>query len=177
MCGNDSLSMKKILPLIAVIGGLLLILIGGGVLYINQATGSPGAVPLPDSLAGLDITLKSEGGHALDEFRRLHRQDFPLVGGAVGSYGLSMDAKLWVAETLFEFMSERMTTAMRDKIAMVDSPFTPLGEFQAGDRTVYELEGMGQKHYYFQSGKLIIWLAADAEIAEQAIQETLEFYP
>jgi hypothetical protein len=36
---------------------------------------------------------------------------------------------------------------------------------------------MGQKHFYFQSGDLLIWLAADQEIAEQAISQVLEFYP
>jgi len=169
--------MKKIIPFFVVAIGLVFIFIGGGIIYFNQAISHPQAAQLPESIAGLGMALKSEGWRAVDEFQRLHHQEFPLVGGAVGHYGLNQEAKLWVAETLFEFMAEGMTTDMRDKIASVDSPFTPSGEFRDGDRTVYELEGMGQKHYYFQSGKLIIWLAVDAYIAEQAIQDTLEFYP
>jgi hypothetical protein len=36
---------------------------------------------------------------------------------------------------------------------------------------------MGQKHYYFQSENLVIWLAAEADIADTAIQKLQEFYP
>jgi hypothetical protein len=70
-----------------------------------------------------------------------------------------------------------MLIAMKDKIAEGNSPFTPAGERPDGGRVIYELEGMGQKHFYFQSGDLLIWLAADQEIAEQAISQVLEFYP
>lgn len=63
------------------------------------------------------------------------------------------------------------------EIAAEKTPFTPVGERKDGNRTIYELNGMGQKHYYFQSGKLLVWLAADVEIAQEAIRETLKFYP
>ena len=66
---------------------------------------------------------------------------------------------------------------MRDKIIEGNAPFIPLGERQVGGRTVYELEGLGQKHFYFQSCDLVIWLAADANLAEGALTQSLEFYP
>jgi hypothetical protein len=66
---------------------------------------------------------------------------------------------------------------MRDRIASAESPFTPLAERSDGQRTVYELEGMGQHNYYFQSGDLVIWLAADQQYAEVALQQLLAFYP
>ena len=46
-----------------------------------------------------------------------------------------------------------------------------------GSRTVYELVGMGQLHYYFRSGNLVIWLAANEQVAELALQDALDFYP
>lgn len=175
--GNDSPFMKKFFTILIATTGLLLIFIGGGVLYIYQSTINPQAVNLPKSIAGSEIVLKSEGWRAVDELQRLHQQDFPLSGGAVGSYGMNQESKLWVSESPFQFMAKRMTRAMLNKIASVNSPFTPTGEFQDGKRTVYELDGMNQKHYYFQSGKLVIWLATDADTAEQSIQDALNFYP
>jgi hypothetical protein len=71
----------------------------------------------------------------------------------------------------------KMMIDMRDKIALVTSLFTSTAERQQADRMAYALDGMGQKHFYYQSRKLIIWLAADENIAEQALEETLEFYP
>ena len=70
-----------------------------------------------------------------------------------------------------------MTDAMRSKIAQGNSPFTPIDEIRNDNRVVYVLNGMGQKHYYFQSKKLVIWLAADPTIADAAIQQILEVYP
>ena len=68
---------------------------------------------------------------------------------------------------------------MRDKIARTSgsSPFSPVGERKDGSRTIYELDGMGQKHFYFQSGKLIVWLAVDLESAEEVLAQVLKFYP
>ena len=70
-----------------------------------------------------------------------------------------------------------MTSAMQEKIAEGNSPFTPVNEINDRNRTIYVLEGMGQKHFYFQSGNLVIWLASDEATADQALQQILEAYP
>lgn len=157
--------------------GSVLTLAGGGISLFSRAVRNPGAAPLPSKVANVLVTIKSEGWQATSEFNRLHRQKFPLMSGAVGTYGVNKEAKLWVAEALFELMARKMVTDMHNKIAEGNSPFSPKGERQQLDRTVYELDGMGQKHFFYQSGRLVIWLAADEEIAEQALKTTLEFYP
>jgi len=169
--------MRKLIPLLLIVSGSMLILAVVSITLYNQAVQKPGAVPLPSQVANQRITIKSEGRQAIAEFKRLHRQEFPLVAGAVGTYGLNNEAKLWAAEALFDFMAGKMVTDMRDKIAGGNTPFIPTGERQQAERTIYELDGMGQKHFYFQSGKLIIWLAVDKEIADQVLENTLEFYP
>ncbi len=98
------------------------------------------------------------------------------MDGWIGTYG-SRQITLWVAVSADAAGSDRLLEAMRDKINVGDTPFTPVGERKEGNRSIYELNGMGQEHVYFQSGKLLIWLAADPEIAQEAIRETLEFYP
>jgi hypothetical protein len=74
-------------------------------------------------------------------------------------------------------MAAQMVDAMHDKIAQGRSPFTPTSQISDNGRTIYALEGMGQKHYYFQSRNLVIWLAVEADIADTAIQQLQEFYP
>ena len=74
-------------------------------------------------------------------------------------------------------MAKQILVQMRDKIAEGNSPFTPIAERNINGRMVYELDGLGQKHYYYQSGDLIVWLAANEEEAEQALAESLAFYP
>ena len=82
-----------------------------------------------------------------------------------------------MAGTLLKAMAAEMVTGMRDKIAEGRSPFTPTGEFSNNGRTIYSLEGMGQKHYYFQSKNLVIWLAIEANLADTALQQLQEYYP
>lgn len=53
----------------------------------------------------------------------------------------------------------------------------PLLMIGYGNRVVYVLEGMGQKHYYSQAKNLVIWLAVEPGLADQALQQTLEVYP
>ncbi len=95
----------------------------------------------------------------------------------MGIYGDGAQATVWVSGTPINLLAAELLKAMRNRIAEGNSPFTPVAERQDGGRTVYELDGMGQKHFYFQSSTLVIWLAADSEIAEQALKEMLAFYP
>ena len=64
-----------------------------------------------------------------------------------------------------------------DRIAEGRSPFTSDGVRTIDKRPVYELTGLGQKHFYFQAGTQVIWLAADPALAEQALQQALQFFP
>ena len=66
---------------------------------------------------------------------------------------------------------------MRSRIAEGNSPFNPIGELENGQRTIYMLEGLGQTHFYFQSGKQIVWTAVDATLYEKALQQILDYYP
>lgn len=168
--------MKRIVS-IALMGlGLLLFFAAGAWLYFNNLIAHPAAVPLPDQVAGLPMSTKMTGTQATEEFDMLHKKRFPLTSGAVGIYG-EQQATLWVGGAPFDFMAASMVTAMREKISEGRSPFVPLDEFKDGGRTIYALEGMGQKHFYFQSKNLIIWLAAEPSIANEALEQILEAYP
>ncbi len=73
-------------------------------------------------------------------------------------------------------LAQSMLSEMEEKIAQGKSPFSPIGKRKDGKRPIYELDGFGQKHFYFRSKNLLIWLAAEAEIAERALVHTLEYY-
>ena len=168
--------MKRIFP-IGLIGlGILLIFGTLGWLYFDNLVNHPVAVPLPDQIAGLQMTDYTTGAQAAAQFENLHNKRIPLTSGAIGIYGDS-EITLWAAGAPLNFMAARMVNAMEEKIAKENSPFTPLEQFTEGARTIYVLEGMGQIHYYFQSKNMIVWLAVDPSIADIAIQQILEAYP
>lgn len=169
--------LKQILPLIYIVAGSLLLLSGVGYALFSQAVRDPSPAPLPEQLAGLPMVRRTTGWQAANEISRLHRKEFLLTSAAVGVYGSEEQATLWVSGAPLELLSARLLSSMKEAIARGNSPFTPIGERLYGERVVYALEGMGKKHFYFQSGNLLIWLAADPSLAEEALKEGLEFYP
>jgi len=144
--------------------------------YFNNLINQPTTISLPDSIAGLQITNYITGAQAVAQFEKLHGREFPVTSGAVGIYG-NREITLWVASASSKSSAIAMTSAMQEKIAEGNSPFTPVNEINDRNRTIYVLEGMGQKHFYFQSGNLVIWLASDEATADQALQQILEAYP
>lgn len=173
---DNWVGMKRILVHLLILTGTVLTLTAIGWLYYEQKVANPGPVSIPATLASLPLTGQMTGKQAAFDFLQLHGKQFPLTSGAVGVYG-EHQATLWVAGTPLKGMATKMVNAMRDKIAESRSPFTPTGEISDHERTIYSLEGMGQKHFYFRSGNLVIWLATDANFAETALQQLKEYYP
>ncbi len=168
--------MRRIGPIVVIGMGILLILTVGAWLYLNNLINHPTIVPLPDRVAELPLTTKLTGTDATEEFSMLHKKQVPLTSGAVGVYGDNQIA-LWIGGTPLEFMAAELVVAMHDKISEGNSPFTRIAERRNGGRTIYALEGMGQRHYYFQSNNLVIWLAVEPALADKALQQILEAYP
>ena len=162
----------------ALIGlGVIIFVFGLGYACYLQTLEQISSAPLPTQLVALPLSGRIDGRLALTELSWMHNQGFPLSKGAVGTYGGENEITLYVAGTSLKFMAGRLLVAMRDKIAETNSPFTPLAEREINRCKVYELQGMGQLHYYFRSEDLIVWLAADETQAEEALRQVLEFYP
>jgi len=167
--------MKKIIPFILFGAGIILVSFAVFTLYFSRSEESPLDAELPASVAGHSLSSNVSGTAAIVEINRMHGKEFPLLSGAVGEYGSRTQVKIWVSGA--EEDGSSFLVQMEEKIAEGRSPFTILGERTDGERVVYELEGLGQMHFYFQSLKYLIWLAVDEGISQQALKETLEFYP
>lgn len=168
--------MRRAVPLVSLGMGVVLLFGSGGWLAFDSAVKHPASVPLPEQVGGLAMSRQLTGTDATEEFDLMHSEHFPLTSGSVGIYGDNQVA-IWVGGAPFKFLAARLVTAMHDKIAEGNSPFTPVRDFQDRGRVVYELLGMGQKHYYFQSQNLVIWLASDPALSDKALQQILEAYP
>ncbi len=170
--------MKRIASITLIGIGFVLYFAAAGWIYFNNLTTHPTAISLPNQIAGLQIADYKTGALAAANFTNLHGKQFPIASSAIGVYG-DDQITVWAAGAPFDFMASRMVKAMREGIAEGNSPFTPIEQLQLneGKRTIYVLDGMGQKHFYFQSKNLIIWLAADPSIANEALKQILEDYP
>lgn len=157
--------------------GIIIIIFGMGYAYYIQNVEQISSSPLPTQLADIPLSGWIGGRSALTELFWMHNQRFPLNKATVGIYGGENEITLYVAGTPLKFMAGRLLIAMRDKITKADFPYIPLAEREVNQRKVYELQGIGQLHYYFRSDDLIVWLAADETQAEHALRQVLEFYP
>ena len=137
----------------------------------------PTSAPIPAMVAGFSLVSEATGSAAMQEFSQLHGKSFPVTSGAKAVYGTGNQVIIWAAGTASVSDTRKLLEEMRDKIALGRSPFQPTGVQTLVNREVYGLEGMGQKHYYFQSEKYLVWLAANADVADQALQQALNFYP
>lgn len=168
---------KRITAGAMIVVGMIIII--SALVFWNFKEIIPGSkdAKLPKLLADLPLTTVKYGSEAVREITSLHGKEFPLISGAMGMYGSSDQATLWVAGFADNSTAAQILRAMQVKIASVDTPFTPTGQEQLNGRTVYLLDGMGKKHIYFQSSSLVIWLAADPNISGQAIEQILRFFP
>jgi len=167
--------MKRSLPIGLIVLGTLLTVGALGWLYFGNPPTAADAIVLPSQLVGLQRIEYRTGVQAMGEFESLHGKQFPLTSGAIGIYG-DQQITVWAAGTSSDSIASQMVDAMRTRIAEGNSPFTPVNEISDHNRKVYALEGMGQKHYYFQSKNLVIWLAVDPAFSDEALQEILEVY-
>jgi hypothetical protein len=168
--------MRLVIPVILISTGVIFFISMVGFLLINNAVENPGSAPLPHEINGLTLSRFSTGKAAANEVNRMHNNSFLVTSASVGIYGREQ-ATIWVTGSPTGFLASRMVTAMDEKIRKVESPFTPTAERRDGNRVIYELDGMGQKHYYFQSSNFVIWLSAQPELAEHLLLQTIEFYP
>jgi len=168
--------MRRTPALLLLVGSLMVFASAGyGFLHARVRPALP--LSLPADIAGAPMTAKQEGWRAIESITYLHHQDFPLAAGAVGYYGLNHDATLWVARASSEWAASRMANAMATTIGRSESPFKPTNIRHHDDHHVHELTGMGQTHFYFQSGDLIVWLDVHPELAEPGLQQVMAFYP
>jgi len=170
--------LKRISPMFFLITGMLLLLIGMVHRSFTDMIENPGAAPLPERIVELSRIRVNYGEEAIAEVAQLHGKEFPLSSGASATYGRpgSM-VTLWVTGTPSRFLSMGILSQMKSTIESEESPFTPTGVRQIDGRDAHELSGMGQRHFYFRSAELVIWLAVDETIAEEALAETVAFYP
>ncbi|NIM95571.1 MAG: hypothetical protein GTO18_17880 [Anaerolineales bacterium] len=159
-----------------------LILIGISILSLNvlywthERTSPSTDVSLPETLGDHPLVYAVYGQEAIDQVSQLHGKGFPLTSGAVGSYGNQNDLTAWIANAESSSAASELVAAMELKISQNSTPFETLGKFNKSGTTIFELVGMGQRHFYFQVGSLVIWIAAEPTIAGQALSDMLEAY-
>lgn len=148
--------------------GLALVLLTGLVVPAS-------ALEVPRELAGLPLAHSQQGAEARAEIERLHGKRIPVADGYVAHYGTQPPvAMLYVSRARDEKMARQQVERMTTRIRASNGPFTHLRESTRFGMTVYSTLGQGQVHYYFRRGAMVVWVAADPTIAQQALADAVQ---
>lgn len=169
--------LKRFLPYILLAAGLVIIAVVA-FLLLQGSLGAVSSAGAPSQLAGFALTEQTSGAAAITEIRNLHLVgNFEMQDAHVAVYG-AQNMVLWIADAGAESTAQSQLVAMDDAIInAANSPFTMIGMYVFSGRQVRSLDGLGQLHFYFQSGSKVVWVSSDPGFAEQALQEALNFYP
>ncbi len=128
---------------------------------------------VPTQIGGISRTEVVTGAEALADLKQMHGKDVSdgLVGGWIGHYG--KQATVWLSEARDDATASRVLQAMTSRIGAGNQYFKNQQDIQVNGRQVYTATGQGQRHYYYQQGRQVIWVAAPAGREEQFLKEAL----
>jgi len=174
---SEGRSLKRFGALLLIVLGFIVIVVSVLFTFYNALISNPKAASLPHTLADQSLRIAVYGEEAIDQVVQLHGKRFALISGGVGTYGNQDEVTLWVTGTIFSRSAQEMVEAMQEKIEQNETPFQPVGILNHAGHSVRKLSGMGQQHFYFQAGALVVWLAADPYLAEDALDDAMQFFP
>ncbi len=130
------------------------------------------AASIPTQIGGLRRGAMMTGAQAMEELQQLHGKGVGLSKGWIAHYG--KDAIVYLGETKDEAIATQVFEAMTTRIGAGNQYFKNLQQLQVNGRQVYTVTGQGQRHYYYQQGRQVIWIAAPAGQEEQFLKDAFQ---
>ncbi len=142
---------------------------------IDQQAAPTGAAPMPTIVTaavnkdGIPLTLSTlalqdsqMGKDALDMLAQMHGEGFDLVNGYRASYANSTNkATLYVGQAKDAATATKLASDMAAKIGTGNPMFTDLVPLNISGRTIYQVTGQGQLHFFYAINDKLVWLAID----------------
>lgn len=125
---------------------------------------------IPAQVGTMSLQSSKVGTDTLGEFESMHGSSFNLKTGYRADYADgAAKATLWVGQAQSADSAQTLTKEMADKIGAGNAMFTNLRTLTITGRTIYEVEGLGQLHFFYAANDKIVWLASDADHAPDAL--------
>ncbi len=125
---------------------------------------------VPEQIGALTLKTYVRGKDALAEFETLHGKSFDLKDGYRADYeDGSVTATLWVGQAQSADAAQTLAQEMANQIKAGNPMFSNLQELSIANRTIYEVQGQGQLHFFYAANDKLVWLASDADHAADAL--------
>ena len=134
----------------------------------------PSVPKLPDSLAGLALSVTVKGAEADKMINRMHGKS---TGGSssIGYYG-SENRNNVLYLTVFENQeqAEQSLAKMISKMADTMFGFTSPTSDKIGNNIIYRSQGMGLSHFVFRQKNLVFWWQTEPYNAKATLADLLD---
>ena len=128
---------------------------------------------VPEKIASLPRTEFISGPEAIQQITMMHGKNISLDEGHIAKYKSGdTEITLWISvspsreegEELFRLMDEKMPAS---------KVFKNRQEVEIRNRKVIKVNGMGQEHYYWFSGKYNYWIAVAGTDGKTIVEELM----
>ncbi len=142
----------------------------------NGKDTSPVLLKLPGNVGSLRLINTVQGTAASKFMYRMHGKMTGTHASIIGYYGNS-DNKNVLYISSFESVesAEKALIKMASKIKKGSAGFTPVTAEQINELLVYQTSGMGLKHFFYQSGRFLIWWQAEPDKSDKTFQDIHTF--
>ena len=144
-------------------------------LIINGCAKSGTRESLPQTLGRLKLSKSVTGGKALKQLDFLHKGlEFKPVEILTGYYGGPPQAVLWLSFAKDKKEASKLIGKM-PKEAVAPFGYSGYKVEKKATITVKHVRGMGQEHYYFTSGRAVVWLAVNKEYSKDVLNDLISY--
>lgn len=131
--------------------------------------------PLPKNMQGLQLKNLVEGESAEAMINRLHNKRVTSKDSYIGHYaGDGLRATLYFSRFNTEDEASELLESMIEGMKRSGGAFGHFRRFTENDKPVYSVFGLGQIHYFYQTGRSLIWLAADPPVAQEVFMDVFK---
>jgi len=134
---------------------------------------------LPESIGEFRLQKMESGEKAKKEIARLHGKNLDFRTGYIGTYTLgNTKAKLWISDYNSKIEAAGEVERMARRIQTREGKeFRHFRMIPIEGIPIYFVVGMGQAHYFYQTGNKVIWLAVDPRLAKETIRDLIGKIP
>jgi hypothetical protein len=134
---------------------------------------------LPESIGAFRLQNMKSGTEAKKEITRLHGKNLDFRTGYIGTYKHGhKKAMLWISDYDAKAKAAEEVEKMARRIQTREGKeFRHFRMISIEGKPVYFVVGMGQAHYFYQTGNKVIWLAVDPQLAKETIRDLIGKIP
>ncbi|MCL5074659.1 MAG: hypothetical protein M1136_03270 [Chloroflexi bacterium] len=134
-------------------------------------------VRVPGRFGPLELVSKVEGSETLAQVRRLHGTDVNLVTAYIAEYAHGGErVTVWVGGAESESVAAELTRRMIEGIERGGAGFGNLQRLTIAGHGIFQVEGPGGKHFFYNSKEKVVWLTVEAADAMVVVERALKTF-